>query len=134
MSRRFQFSLKSLLAAVLVASVFLGGTRFGERRESQRRRLQEERELAEYGQVGPTIHISYSYPDKPKDGGTRKISELVTQIMPSDDEPRPGPEFSIRTLLWLTLVVAAFLGGIVFEKERAKRKSTRRIAAHNLAR
>ena len=33
----------------------------------------------------------------------------------------PRPQFSIRTVLWLTLVVAAFLGGIVFEKERAKR-------------
>ena len=28
------------------------------------------------------------------------------------------PQFSIRTVLWLTLVVAAFLGGICFEKER----------------
>jgi hypothetical protein len=31
------------------------------------------------------------------------------------------PQFSIRTLLWLTLVVAAFLGGILFEKERYRR-------------
>jgi len=34
----------------------------------------------------------------------------------------PRPQFSIRTLLWLTLVVAAFLGGIQVgirvEKER----------------
>jgi hypothetical protein len=33
----------------------------------------------------------------------------------------PRPQFSIRTLLWLTLVVAAFLGGIGFEKERQRR-------------
>ena len=26
------------------------------------------------------------------------------------------PQFSIRTLLWLTLVVAAFLGGMAFQK------------------
>ena len=30
----------------------------------------------------------------------------------------PRPQFSIRTLLWLTLVVAAFLGGMLFEKQR----------------
>ena len=30
----------------------------------------------------------------------------------------PRPQFSIRTLIWLTLVVAAFLGGIFFERER----------------
>jgi hypothetical protein len=29
----------------------------------------------------------------------------------------PRPQFSIRTLLWLTLVVAAFLGGMLFERE-----------------
>jgi hypothetical protein len=28
------------------------------------------------------------------------------------------PQFSIRTLLWLTLVVAAFLGGMLFESAR----------------
>jgi non-ribosomal peptide synthetase component F len=33
----------------------------------------------------------------------------------------PRPQFSIRTLLWLTLVVAAFFGGVLCEKERAKR-------------
>ena len=32
------------------------------------------------------------------------------------------PQFSIRTLLWLTLVVAAFLGGIGFEKELERRR------------
>jgi len=32
------------------------------------------------------------------------------------------PQFSIRTLLWLTLVVAAFLGGILFERERKRRE------------
>lgn len=33
----------------------------------------------------------------------------------------PRPQFSIRTLLWLTLVVAAFLGGIALERERRSR-------------
>jgi len=33
----------------------------------------------------------------------------------------PRPQFSIRTLLWLALVVAAFLGGIMFEKDRFRR-------------
>lgn len=28
----------------------------------------------------------------------------------------PRPQFSIRTLLWLTLVAAAFLGGIAYGK------------------
>ena len=28
----------------------------------------------------------------------------------------PRPQFTIRTLLWLTLVVAAFLGGIAYGK------------------
>jgi hypothetical protein len=32
------------------------------------------------------------------------------------------PQFSIRSLLWLTLVVAAFLGGMIFERERARRE------------
>ena len=30
----------------------------------------------------------------------------------------PRPQFSIRTLLWLTLVVAAFLGGAEWGKRR----------------
>jgi hypothetical protein len=34
----------------------------------------------------------------------------------------PRPQFSIRTLLWLTLVVAAFLGGIGLERERQRRE------------
>lgn len=34
----------------------------------------------------------------------------------------PRPEFSIRTLLWLTLVVAAFLGGIVYGKRLARQQ------------
>ena len=36
------------------------------------------------------------------------------------------PQFSIRTLLWPTLVVAAFLGGIGIEKERRWRVDQRR--------
>jgi hypothetical protein len=34
----------------------------------------------------------------------------------------PRPQFSIRTLLWLTLVVAAFLGGMLFERKRLDRE------------
>jgi hypothetical protein len=34
----------------------------------------------------------------------------------------PRPQFSIRTLLWLTLVVAAFLGGIGFDRQWQKQK------------
>ena len=34
----------------------------------------------------------------------------------------PRPQFSIRTLLWLTLVVAAFLAGIGFERERRRQQ------------
>ena len=33
----------------------------------------------------------------------------------------PRPQFSIRTLLWLTLVVAAFLGGMATMIRRAQR-------------
>ncbi|HVX59344.1 MAG TPA: hypothetical protein VHC19_02040 [Pirellulales bacterium] len=32
------------------------------------------------------------------------------------------PQFSIRTLLWLTLVVAAFLGGIGYGQWRAEQR------------
>jgi hypothetical protein len=32
------------------------------------------------------------------------------------------PQFSICTLLWLTLAVAAFLGGTGFERERRRRE------------
>ena len=32
----------------------------------------------------------------------------------------PRRQFSIRTLLWLTLVVAAFLAGMLFERRRPK--------------
>jgi hypothetical protein len=38
----------------------------------------------------------------------------------------PRPQFSIQTLLWLALVLAAFLGGIGFEKERRWRVDQRR--------
>jgi len=34
----------------------------------------------------------------------------------------PRPQFSIRTLLWLTLAVACFFGGMAFEKERVRRE------------
>jgi len=34
----------------------------------------------------------------------------------------PRPQFSIRTLLWLTLVAAAFLGGIVYGKKLARQQ------------
>ncbi len=34
----------------------------------------------------------------------------------------PRPQFSIRTLLWLTLVVAAFLGGIAYGKRLARQE------------
>ena len=32
------------------------------------------------------------------------------------------PQFTIRTLLWLTLVVAAFLGGITYGKRLARQE------------
>ena len=34
----------------------------------------------------------------------------------------PRPQFSIRTLLWLTLVVGAFLGGIGYGEWRAEQR------------
>lgn len=34
----------------------------------------------------------------------------------------PRAQFSIRTLLWLTLVVAAFLGGIAYGKRWARQE------------
>lgn len=37
----------------------------------------------------------------------------------------PRPQFSIRTLLWLTLVVATFLGGILFERARIEAERLR---------
>ena len=37
----------------------------------------------------------------------------------------PRSRFSIRTLLWLTLVVAAFLGGVGFERKRLGRERAR---------
>ena len=44
------------------------------------------------------------------------------------------PQFSIGTLLWLTLVVAAFLRGIAFEKGRARRaKPTPQAVAISLS-
>lgn len=36
------------------------------------------------------------------------------------------PQFTIRTLLWLTLVVAAFLGGMLLGRELARREYGRR--------
>lgn len=34
----------------------------------------------------------------------------------------PRPQFSIRTLLWLTLVMAAFLGGMVAQQQIVRLK------------
>lgn len=82
---RPQFTLRALLVAMLVVAAFLGGLQFGQRREKQRRRLQEEGELAEYGQEGATIHISYSYPDKPKDGAVRPINRIIHRLAPRED-------------------------------------------------
>jgi|SRR6185437_4916842 len=90
MTRRFQFSLRALLVAMLVVAAFFGGTRVGEHCEKQRRRQQEDRELAEYGQVGPTVHINYSYPDKPMGGEPRIISKGIIQIAPSDATDWPA--------------------------------------------
>ena len=36
----------------------------------------------------------------------------------------PRPQFSIRTLLWLTLVVAAFFAGTVSQKPKLKAEIT----------
>jgi len=36
----------------------------------------------------------------------------------------PRPQFSIRTLFWLTLVVAAFLGGMAVQRQLDSRKAT----------
>ena len=33
----------------------------------------------------------------------------------------PRPQFTIRTLLWLTLAAACFFGGMLFERELARR-------------
>lgn len=38
----------------------------------------------------------------------------------------PHPQFSLKTMLWLTLVVAAFFGGMIVQE----RFSRRRWAAH----
>ena len=45
----------------------------------------------------------------------------------------PRPQFSIRTLLWLTLVVAAFLGGVLFERARieAERRAFEEMPAED---
>ena len=37
----------------------------------------------------------------------------------------PRPQFSIRTLLWLTLVFAAFLGGMQFEHSQERMRLDR---------
>ena len=44
----------------------------------------------------------------------------------------PRPQFSIRTILWLTLVAAAFLGGMAFEKERRRREDDELINRSDL--
>lgn len=85
MSRRFQFSLKALLAGVVVVASFLGGMRFGERREKNRRHQEELRELEKYGQVGATIRLEY--PDKSRPG---QISETIIQVLPSDATEWPA--------------------------------------------
>lgn len=41
----------------------------------------------------------------------------------------PRSQFSIRTLLWLTPVVAAFLGGIAFKTEMLRREQQRGVGA-----
>ena len=50
------------------------------------------------------------------------IGFVGTSSLPLDDQGSlsvPRPQFSIRTLFWLTLVGAAFLGGISLERARA---------------
>lgn len=44
----------------------------------------------------------------------------------------PRPQFSIRTLLWLTLVVVAFLGGMLFERERQRRMAKPYNVGHEI--
>ncbi len=41
--------------------------------------------------------------------------------------PKSPSQFSIRTLLWLTLVVAAFLGGVLYELSRIKQSPAVKI-------
>ena len=45
------------------------------------------------------------------------LSDLSARV-----DTMPRPQFSIRSLLWLTLVVGAFLGGMLYERERAARR------------
>jgi hypothetical protein len=62
--------------------------------------------------------------------GDRGQAAHTTNAMPgipealgsSADLTMPRPQFSIRTLLWLTLVVTAFFAGMLFEKERRRRE------------
>jgi hypothetical protein len=39
------------------------------------------------------------------------------------------PQFSLKTLLWLTAVVAAFAGGIRFERERRRKQDEAALEA-----
>jgi hypothetical protein len=41
-------------------------------------------------------------------------------------------QFSIRTVLWLTLVMAAFLGGMLFERERQRRMAKPYNVGHEI--
>jgi hypothetical protein len=43
----------------------------------------------------------------------------------SYSEKRPGPRFTLRTLLVLLLPVLCFVGGIQFERERQRRENAR---------
>lgn len=85
MTRRFQFSLKTLFVGAVVAASFLGGMRFGERREKCRRHQEELHELEKYGQVGATVRLEY--PDK---SGSGKISKTIVQVLPSDATDWPA--------------------------------------------
>ena len=77
MRRQLRFSLRASFFAVWVVAAFFAGSRF----ERERRRRADERELIEYGQIGPTIYLRHPG----KSGGYGPIYEIRHRIAPTDD-------------------------------------------------
>ena len=46
----------------------------------------------------------------------------------------PRPQLTVRSLLWAMLVVAAFFGGVRFERERRRREEEYRLSAKSAPR
>lgn len=106
MSRRFQFSLKTFLVAILIVATFFGG-------------MALQKHLDDHiGVTAVEVEKGTAVGRVYRDGSVR------VHFHPGPPTgPMRSPQFSIPPMLWLTLFLAVFLAGIGLGRKRRIREN-----------